>query len=387
MDKVVCLSTSNWHPFPTRKQHVMSRLSNAEILYFDPTITIIAPLKDKKCRHRLFAWRKEGDKVTDNITVYALPPVLPFFNKFRFINKINQSMIARYVRKRMKKHGFENPVLWCYSPTSCDAVDKIHHSALVYDCVDRHSAYKGMIDVATVDGMERDLASKANQVFATASGLAETLSKYNAGTVMLPNGVKFEHFNSAAGGNLPIPEDVKDLPRPIIGFSGMLQECIDYDAVEEIAKKRPDWSVVLVGGTLPGVNLDYLKKYPNIHFLGMKPYGEMPAYIGAFDVCLNVFRSGDLSKDVSPLKFFEYLASGKPVVSTPQPDQVLDYADSVYIAHKTENMVEECEKALSEPDDAKEKLRIAYGEACSWEARVGQMEEILREKGIFACKN
>jgi len=383
MDKVVCLSSSTWHPFPTRKQHVMSRLSNAEILYFDPPITYIAPIKDKKCAHRLFAWRKEGDKVAENITVYSLPPVLPFYNKHRWINKLNQKKIARYVKRRMKRHGFENPVVWCYSPMSCDAVENIPHVALVYDCVDRHSAYKGMIDVSVVDAMERDLASRANQVFCTASGLKETLVEYNEGTVMLPNGVKFEHFNSAAGGKLPIPEDLKNLPRPIIGFSGMLQECIDYDAIEEIAKNRPDWSVVLVGGNMPGVNLDYLKKHPNIHFLGMKPYAEMPAYLGAFDVCLNVFRSGDLSKDVSPLKFFEYLATGKPVVSTPQPVQVLDYADSVYIANTTADMVGMCEKALSESDDKMEKLRISYGEACSWEARVSQMESILKEKGIF----
>lgn len=383
MDKVVCLSTSTWHPFPTRKQHVMSRLSNAEILYFDPPITYIAPLKDKKCAHRLFAWSKKGDKVAENITVYSLPPVLPFYNKHRWINKLNQKKIARYVRRRMKKHGFSDPVVWCYSPMSADAVENIPHSALVYDCVDRHSAYKGMIDVSVVDNMERDLASSANQVFCTASGLKETLVTYNEGTVMLPNGVKFEHFNSAAGGKLPIPEDLKDLPRPIIGFSGMLQECIDYDAIEEIAKSRPEWSVVLVGGNMPGVNLDYLKKYPNIHFLGMKPYAEMPAYLGAFDVCLNVFRSGDLSKDVSPLKFFEYLATGKPVVSTPQPVQVLDYADSVYIANTTADMVAECEKAMSETDDTMTKLRISYGEACSWEARVSQMESILREKEIF----
>ena len=386
MDKVVCLSTSTWHPFPTRKQHVMSRLENAEVLYFDPPITIIAPLKDKKCAQRLTAWRKDGERVAEHITVYSLPPVLPFYNKFRWINKINRSMIAKYVKKCMKKHGFESPVLWCYSPMSGDAVGKIPHSALVYDCVDRHSAYKGLIDVATVDGMERDLAKSANQVFATASGLFDTLSQYNEDAVMLPNGVNFEHFNSAASGKLEVPDDMKNLPRPIIGFSGMLQECIDYAAIEEIAKAKPEWSVVLVGGEMPSVNLDFLKKYPNVHFLGMKPYAQMPAYIAAFDVCLNVFRSGDLAKDVSPLKFFEYLASGKPVVSTPQPEQVLGYSDAVYIAYKTEEMVEKCVTALGEPDNSKTEARIAYGKACSWDARVREIEAILRKKKIFEEK-
>lgn len=381
MNKIVCLSTSNWYPFPTRKQHVMSRLADTQVLYFDPPVTLIAPIKDKKTLPRLTAYRKAPQKPQENITVYALPPVLPFYNKFRFINKLNQRRIARFVKKKMKLHGFENPVLWCYSPMSSDAVDHIPHSALIYDCVDRHSAYKGLINVDTVNGMEETLSRKADQVFTTAIGLFDTLSGYNPNTVMLPNGVNFEHFNKVSQG-LETPEDMKALPRPIIGFSGMLQECIDYDKIETVAKERPDWSVVLVGGSMPGVNLDYLKKYPNIHFLGMKKYDDMPAYLGAFDVCLNVFRSGDLSKDVSPLKFYEYMASGKPIVTTPQPEQVLGYNDAVYISYG-EDFTQKCEQALSEPDDAKTNLRIAYGKACSWDARVREMEALLKEKGIF----
>ena len=382
-NQIVCLSTSNWYPFPTRKQHVMSRLADVEILYFDPPVTLIAPLKDKKCAPRLSLWRKAQPKPQDNITVYALPPVLPFYNKYRWINKINQKMIASFVRRRMKRHGFENPVVWCYSPMSADAVDHIPHKALVYDCVDRHSAYKGLIDVGTVNHMEEALTKKADQVFTTAIGLFDTLSSYNEKTEMLPNGVNFEHFHAAAGGALPVPEDMKGLARPIIGFAGMLQECIDYDMIEAVARAKPEWSVVLVGGSMPGVNLDYLKAYPNIHFLGMKKYDDMPAYLGAFDVCLNAFRSGDLSRDVSPLKFYEYMATGKPVVTTPQPEQVLGYTDAVYVARGAQDFVDKCTEALGEPDAAKTELRIAYAKACSWDARVREMEEILKSDGIL----
>ena len=137
-----------------------------------------------------------------------------------------------------------------------------------------------------------------------------------------------------------------------------------------------------MGKALPGVNLDYLKKYENIHFLGMKKYDELPAYLRCFDVCLNVFRDGELSRDVSPLKFYEYLATGKPIVSTPQPVQVLDYADAVCIAEHGEDFAEKCEEAMNEPDDTKAKKRIEYARACSWDARVREMERILKENGI-----
>ncbi|MBQ3054746.1 MAG: glycosyltransferase [Oscillospiraceae bacterium] len=383
MNKIVCLSTSTWYPFPTRKQHVMQRLSNAEILYFDPPITYLAPIKDRKTWKRLFAWMKKPAEPKENIKVFSCPPVLPFYNKFRFLNKWNQKKIARFVRRRMKRYGFESPVLWCYSPMSADAVDHIPHSALVYDCVDRHSAYKGLIDVDTVNGMEKTLAEKANQVIATAIGLYDTLETYNPNTVMLPNGVNFDHFHRAVLEDTPVPEDLKNLPRPIIGFSGMLQECIDYEAIEAVAKSHPEWSVVLVGGPMPGVNLDYLKEYPNIYFLGMKKYDEMPAYLRGFDVCMNAFRAGRLSKDVSPLKFFEYMASGRPIVSTPQPEQVLGYTDAVYISHSAQDFVDKCELALHEVGPAKEELRIAYARACSWDARVREMEDLLKKRGVF----
>ncbi len=382
MNKIVCLSTSCYHPFPTRKQHVMNRINAEEILYFDPPVTYLAPLKDKSAWKRLFAYHKKGEQAKDNLTVYATPPVLPFFNKYRFINKINQRRIAGFVKKKMKLHGFENPILWCYSPTSADAAPLIPHSALVYDCVDRHSAYKGLINRETVDGLEKSLSEQANMVFATAIGLYDTLAEYNENAKMLPNGVNFEHFNRAATEELPVPSDMADIKGPIIGFVGMLQECIDYDKIELIAKMRPEWSIVLIGRALPGVNLDYLKEYKNIHFLGMKKYDELPAYIAQFDVCLNVFRSGNLSKDVSPLKFYEYLATGKPVVSTPQPEQVLGYSDAVYIARGTSDFVAKCEEAMNEPDDEKTRLRIIYAKACSWDARVREMEEILKQNGV-----
>ena len=112
MRKIVCLATSPWYPIPTRKQQVMSRIPDAEILYFDPSITYIAPMKDKAAQPGLTNYKKAGVHPQENITVYALPPALPFFYKFRWINRLNQRKIARFVRKKMREHGFEDAVLW-----------------------------------------------------------------------------------------------------------------------------------------------------------------------------------------------------------------------------------------------------------------------------------
>ena len=260
--------------------------------------------------------------------------MLPFFNKYRWVNKLNQKRQAAFVRKIMRRHGFgDETVLWCYSPSSCDIAEHLPHRALVYDCVDRHSAYKGHITPAVVDRMERDLAKPADQVFATAVGLAETLEQINPTTKMIPNGAAYEIFSrvQAEKDTLPCPADMKDLPHPVFGFVGMLQECIDYALIQKLAQARPDATIFLIGRTLPGVDLTHLRKYPNIVFHGLVPQPELPAYLAQMDVCLNVFRAGALSRDVSPLKFYEYLATGKPVVSTREPLQVEDFADVVYI--------------------------------------------------------
>lgn len=377
--QVVCLSTSNYDAVPTRKQNVMNRLVDADILYFDPGVTWIAPLKDPTAKARLAAWKQPGRQVTDNIRVFAIPPYLPFFNRYRVINRSNQRRLAAYVRRRMKEHGFEKPLLWCYSPTSCDLVDLIPRRGLVYDCVDRHSAYPGMIDPAVVDRMEQDLASRADQVFCTAAGLYDRLADYNSNTVLIPNGANFDLFVQAAGRTLR-PER---FDRPVFGFVGMLQDCLDYNAIMAVAQAWPEGEVRLIGKPLPGVDLSPLQQYPNIKLLGLKPQAELPALMREFDVCLNVFRAGDLSRDVSPLKFYEYLATGKPVVSTPEPLQVADFSDVVYIASHTDDFVVKCRQALTETDPAIADRRIAYARDCSWDSRVAQMVGILKERELY----
>ncbi len=382
MNQIVCLSTSPWYPIPTRKQQVMSRLHDAEILYFDPPVTVIAPLKDPSAKPKLTAYKNEGERVREHITACALPPVWPFFNKYRAVNRRNQKKTARFVREVMAKHGFEKPILWTYSPVSADVVDRIPHSALVYDCVDRHSAYGGLMDPALVDRMELELAEKADMVFATAEGLCERLRTVNKNARFIPNGANFELFQQAASPR-EVPEDMRDIPGPILGFVGALQACIEYGWVERAAKERPDWSFVFIGKESPGVDLSALRALPNTYFLGLKPHDRLPDYLAQFDLCLNLFAKSDLSKDVSPLKFYEYLATGKPVVSTPQPDQILQYAPIIHIAGTAEDFTAACAAALNDTAPERTAARIEAGRQSSWDARVAEMEQLLRERGIF----
>ena len=382
MKKIVCLATSPWYPIPTRKQQVMRRIPDAEILYFDPSVSLLAPLRDKAAKPSLTAYKKPGERVKDNITVYRLPPVLPFFNKFRFINRLNQKRMARFVCRKMRENGFENPILWVYSPVTADLVDHVPHSALVYDCVDRHSAYGGFMNPQLVDAMELELAEKADAVFATADSLAERLRKAKPDARFIPNGANFERFVQASQPQ-PVPEDMQEIPHPIFGFVGALQTCIEYGFVETAARAHPEWSFVWIGNEKPGADLSALRQLANVYFLGVKPNEKLPEYLAQFDACLNLFAESELSKDVSPLKFYEYLATGKPIISTRQPDQVLQYTPIIHIAATAQDFISCCEQALRDTQPERVSARIEEGRKSSWDARVREICAVLEEKNIF----
>ena len=382
MKQIVCLATSSWYPFPTRKQQVMSRIPDAEILYFNPSVSYLAPLKDPEAKPILRAYRNDALKPQENIHVYSLPPVLPFFNRFRLINKINQRRMARFVKKKMRAHGFEQPLLWVYSPVTCDTVDRLPHRGLVYDCVDRHSAYGGQMNPALVDAMELDLAGKADMVFATADSLCQRLKAANPEARFIPNGANYERFAQAAQPQ-ERPEAMVDMQGPVFGFVGALQGCIAYNLIEAAAKAKPEWNFVMIGGKKPEADLTALEALDNVHFLGLIPNEQLPRYMAHFDACLNLFAPSDLSKDVSPLKFYEYLATGKPIVSTSQPDQILQYADMIHIADDAEAFIRACEDALADKAEADCTARMQAGKDSSWDARVAQMCGILAERDLL----
>ncbi len=380
MKKILCLSTSNYYPYPTRKQNVMNRLNDCEIIYVNPAFSYIAPLKDKKIK--ISDYKKAPLKVKENLWVYNQAPVFPFYNKKRCINKINQRKLAKQLVKILNERNFgDDFYIWCYSPTVCDLIDPLADAIgvqraelwkrTIYDCVDRHSAYPGMINPQLVDSMEEDLARRAGTVFATAQGLFDRLKTFNENSYLIPNGCNFELFNKVAS-------MTKDTNKQILGFVGMLQECTDYECLEAVAKAFPDAEIQLIGRKLPGVDLSRIETFKNINFVGLLPQDELPNRIKNFDVCLNIFRNDELSKDVSPLKFYEYLATGKPVVSTPVPLQVRDYGECIYIAENKEEFVSKCKEALTETiDNPKRTLRLEEAKKCSWDERVKTMRNIL----------
>jgi glycosyltransferase involved in cell wall biosynthesis len=213
-------------------------------------------------------------------------------------------------------------------------------------------------------------------VFVTAMPLLHAKKPFNANIHYSPHGVNVEHFNRALNPALPVPAELRDLPRPIVAFHGLIGEWVDLDLIEYLAQQRPAWSFVLIGKS--AVALDRLQRFPNIHWLGPVDYDRLPEYCRLYDCSLIPFVRSHLTEFVNPLKIREYLAAGRPVVTAGLPE-VEPYRGVAHLADTPEEYLREIELALQEQDAAHVATRVETVKNDSWEARLETVSEILED--------
>jgi len=364
---IICISSVDWEPLWTRKQQVMSRLPvSNRILYVEPPISFLSRFKDPAVAFKKDIAGKVR-KERENIWLLSPPVVLPFGSRYPGINPINQRLIAKSIKKAADELGFKKPLLWTYLHTSADLVGHLGERLVIYDCVDEHSAYEGF-NPSLVKAMERRLLSRCDIVFCTARGLYEDKAPYCREIHLSPNAANVEHFAKADREETPLAPEMEDLPHPVLGFVGAIKEWIDLPLLAALARAFPQGSLVMIGPVGAGIDLSSLKELRNVHFLGHRDREVLPRYLKGFDVCLNVFKENELTSTVSPLKFYEYLASGRPVASVPMPE-IMEFQDVVEFGRGKEGFIEAVRRAL---DDTPEKkaARLKRAEENSWESRV-----------------
>jgi glycosyltransferase involved in cell wall biosynthesis len=272
---------------------------------------------------------------------------------------------------------FDNPLLWYYSPMEAAwSLGYFEGRGVVYDCMDELSQFRGAPPELIEN--EKRLIDAADVVFTGGYELWTKKSKQHPNCHFFGCGVEYDHFSKAQNDMTPIPEDVRELPRPIIGWFGVVDERVDYDLIKKAAELRPDWSFVLVG---PVVKVDpaSLPQAPNIHWLGGRDYKELPNYCRAYDVCMMCFALNEATEYINPTKALEYLATGKPVVSTPVRDVVRQYTDTVLIAKSPEDFVACVERALNSPDPEMIRRGMERAREAGWERTVEKMQELIGE--------
>ncbi|MDA8235326.1 MAG: glycosyltransferase [Clostridia bacterium] len=377
---IVCIAAADWAGMWARAQQIMTLLAKEgnTILYIDPPITLLSPIKNLDLWGNWARWWEGVRQVDENIYVYTPPIFLPFGNKYAGINNLNQKALALGMKRAMDRLGFgEDYILWTYLHTTADLIDRVKPGFVVYDCADEHAAFTGFITKETVDKLEERLIKKSDAVFATATELRNRKQKYREDIHLVPNGADVDHFKQALKTDFPVAEELQNLPRPIIGFYGGISDWIDLASVEEVAKAHPEWSVVMVGPV--DTDITHLKKYPNLQFLGKRDYGRLPTYLKGFDVCLVPFKINDLTVNVNPVKLYEYLAAGKPVVSSPLPE-VRQFNEVVRIGETPAEFLAQVEAALVETGAEEVARRVAVAEDNSWQARCNRMVEVIQER-------
>ena len=271
-------------------------------------------------------------------------------------------------------------VAWYYTPMMLPFSKHITPDVTVYDAMDELSKFKFAPEQLL--SYEQELIDRADLVFTGGSSLYEAKKDRHDSVHLFPSSVDRAHFCKARAG-LFDPADQEDLPHPRLGYYGVIDERFDIELLDQIAAMRPDWSFVMVGPVVK-IEADELPKRPNIHYLGSKTYDELPAYLGGWDVALMPFAMNESTQFISPTKTPEYLAGGKPVVSTPVKDVVRHYGhlDAVGIAGDADGFVAACEKALALAGDrggkwlAEADLMLS---SSSWDTTQARMAGLIAE--------
>ena len=367
---MVCISHVVWSDVWQRNHHTMQRMAhNRRVLYCNPQTVSVNILSDI----RSFTNAYHPEKHSPNLTVIT-PLVIRGERVFPFIKKINKVLLITAIEGKLKTMNKKNIVLWFYSPFYEYLAGSLDESLSVYDIQDEYSEYLG--DHDEILARERKLLGKVDLVFTGTHALYETRKQFHSNIHFIPCGVDAAHFGKARMSFPPLPEDIKDIPSPILGYFGMVCGRIDTDLLEYLAVNHPEWSIVLIGNIVEK-DFSLKKARPNIYLLGPKDYMDLPRYLQCFDACMVPFRLNKLTLKVNPTKILEYLAAGKPVVCTAIPDMQRFYSEVIFITESPEAfdaMVGKAFRAGRHKDDKRELRGIEMARENSWEGMVGKME-------------
>ncbi len=305
-----------------------------------------------------------------NLIVYT-PLVIPWYRSAS-VRRLNARRLCGVIHALARRHGFAHYSLMTTYPAAAEIFQQMSGVRRIYYCADEYTT-RPELEPALVRSLEATLLSAVDVVVTTSQALFDLKSAVHPHVVYLPHGVDVPRFAKAADPATPIPDEVQGLPRPVIGFHGLIGNLIDFDIIDSIARRRPDWSVVMLGPTSGDVSS--LPRRRNIYYIGERPHHELPAYLRAFDVCLMPYRLVPALFYANPVKLREYLAAGKPIVSTRVPE-ALQFGELLQIANSSDEFVPKIERCLSE-DPSLTAQRMASVRNQTWAARAAELAAVL----------
>ena len=324
---LLCFSHLRWGFVFQRPNHLLSRFSKHQRVFF--------------IEEPLFTAEEEKLQIENyNESLFIVTPHI----KEGLSEEEIQGRQKKFINHLIAKMDVSRYFSWYYTPMALPFTDHLAPEMVIYDCMDELSAFKFAPPQISV--LEKELFKKADIVFTGGNSIYEFKKDQHPNIYSFPSSIDKNHFGLART-KLDDPEDQKHIPHPRFGFFGVVDERFDIEMIDSVAKARPEWQFIILG---PVVKIDpaHLPRYENVHYLGGKKYEELPAYIAGWDVALVPFAMNESTRFISPTKTPEYLAAGKPVISSPIRDVVRPYGDNklVHIVNNADEFISAAEKEL-----------------------------------------
>lgn len=370
--------SKDWEDDPTSNHHVLRELAgNRRVLWLNSVATRQPSLSSGRDLRRVGRKLSEfvrGPRNVENSLYVFTPIVLPFPHS-SVARRLNRAILRLTLRALRRRLGLRDFQLWTFLPNVADYVGTLGESLSVYYCVDEHSMYTSFDTERTLVA-ERELLARVDCVFAINKPLLEAKRRLNSEMHYSPHGVSHALFAQALDPVTEVPRDLARLPGPVLGFYGTLEDWVDFDLIAEIARRRPDWSIVLIGQVLTDTSaVDGIR---NVHIIGRRRHNELPSYCKGFDVGLIPYRISDQLPFRNPIKLREYLSAGLPVVATEVPE-VRKYERWCTVAKGAEEFVSAVDAALAGDSQELRRARSQAMEGEKWEARVAEISRVIED--------
>lgn len=370
----------DWTGDPLSKTHLMRVLSKDNRILWINAIANRMPTASSKDIKRIFTKLKKFTEPVREVepNIFVLNPLaIPTYGS-SLVREFNQRFLVSQVKKAMRRLKFEQPLNMVFNPAAGLLAGKLNEREIIYYCVDDYTEFTGV--ASGLKEIEEELFRRADVVIVSAKKLFDDKKKYNENTQIIRHGTDWRHFRKSLDEATEIPSEIKNLPKPIIGFHGLLADWVDYELIKKVAEKYKNGSVVLIGKIALDAEqkVKILDQVKNIHFLGRQPYQTLPNFCKGFDVALNPFVINDLTLAANPLKVREYLAAGLPTVSTDIPEvRMLKHC---LVGKSHGEFLDQIERALNDPIE-KEIISDEIRHE-SWDAKVEELREILQKARV-----
>lgn len=380
---IVCASFGNWGDMSETPHHLMTRLARQNrVLFVNQPVSPLSfasrMVKPREFAGRLTAWRHGARPVAPNLWEATPPPILPRRTN-KLVSVINAAYLSRWLGRQARALDFRDIVYWNFQPWIPGLARALKPVASVYYCVDDFaSAPYWWNPGAGVRAREEECCREADLVVCTGRQLVEKKRALNPNVAFVPEGADVEAFIDATNDGTSVPEDLRQLPGKVIGYVGAINWRLDSGIILHMAEREPGWSFALIGpvwGDLP--DAERLRAASNVYFLGPKPASSLPSYCKGMDVCLIPYVLNEYTHHIFPLKLYEYMAAGKPMVSTDMTEMRPYEGEHLAIGRSPEDFHGAVRRVLEEdsPQRATERQAAARNE--SWDARVEQLSDLV----------